>query len=188
MPLISYFEVGFVRLLLLARHDPHSPLSSLDENIIEYLITHFLYPSLRILQLTIQSLDELHPHINIRSILNETTSYGKYRVLLDQTDGSIITLDLSRIGIQILPDAFGYLYIQKDLWLDYNKLTRLPPTFMNIYVGGCMSLSDNPLTVLPDEIHTIKVMNHLFISNTLVPESQIPSLISRKLRLEGYKL
>ena len=188
MPLFSYIQVGIVRLLLLARHDQQSPLSRLDEHLIEYLITQFLYPSLRILQLTIQSLDALHPHINIRSILHETTSYGKDRVLLDQTDGSIITLDLSRIGIQILPDTFGYLYIQKDLLLCYNELVELPPTFMNIYVGGSMSLSDNPLTVLPDEIHTIKVMNHLFISNTLVPRSQIPSLISRKLRLEGYKL
>ena len=59
---------------------------------------------------------------------------------------------------------------------------------MNIYVGGCMSLSDNPLTVLPDEIHTINVMNNLFILNTLVPRSQIPSLICRELRLQGYKL
>ncbi|HVY44336.1 MAG TPA: SMI1/KNR4 family protein [Minicystis sp.] len=54
-------------------------------------------------------------------------------------------LDLERLGLEALPDAFGALVDLRDLFLTDNRLVALPPSFAKLAGLEKLQLSDNPV-------------------------------------------
>jgi len=76
------------------------------------------------------------------------------------------SLDLSYLGLSELPESFGYLIVDGDLFLEYNQLTSLPESFGNLTVKGHFRLSENQLISLPESFGSLTVGGNLTVNGT----------------------
>jgi len=67
--------------------------------------------------------------------------------------------------LQSLPESFGNLRFDGNLWLNMNQLQSLPESFINLQVGGDLWLSNNELQSLPDSFEKLQVGGDLHLGN-----------------------
>ena len=100
----------------------------------------------------------LNNHLTIDTIMGGVTT------LNDGEDEDIVDITLNRLGINILPESFGYIIVTGNLNLSNNQLQTLPDSFGNINVHGKMKLSHNPFAILPESFKNITLGGNLYIS------------------------
>uniref|UniRef100_A0A672RYM0 Protein scribble homolog n=1 Tax=Sinocyclocheilus grahami TaxID=75366 RepID=A0A672RYM0_SINGR len=78
------------------------------------------------------------------------------------------------------PDTLGALPNLRELWLDRNQLSSLPPELGNLRQLVCLDVSENRLSELPTEISGLIALTDLLLSENLLevlPDSIAPTLI-----------
>jgi hypothetical protein len=100
-------------------------------------------------------------------------------------------LNWADLGIRKLPESFGDLTLEGDLWLYSNQLMSLPESFGNLTVGGELRLADNQLVSLPESFGDLTVGGDLFLNNNqlnTLPESFGNLTVGGKLSLADNQL
>ena len=100
-------------------------------------------------------------------------------------------LDLSNLGLDMVPDSIGQLTSLTELRLDGNQLTTVPDSIGQLTSLTYLSLRDNQLTTVPDSIGQLTSLTYLSLRGnqlTTVPDSigQLTSLT--QLFLHGNQL
>jgi internalin A len=98
-----------------------------------------------------------------------------------------VSLDLSNLGLDTLPDSISQLINLKYLYISGNQLTALPDSFEQLTNLQSLYIFDNQLTALPDSIGQLTSLQSLDISHnqlTVLPDSfgQLTQLGSLDLR------
>jgi len=84
------------------------------------------------------------------------------------TQGRILSWDLSKKQLSALPDSFGSMQVCGNLSLRANLLSSLPETMSNIQVGGDLCLTDNNIISLPASFGRIQVGGNLYVDDWLI--------------------
>uniref|UniRef100_A0A8C0QSA6 Protein scribble homolog n=1 Tax=Chelonoidis abingdonii TaxID=106734 RepID=A0A8C0QSA6_CHEAB len=77
-------------------------------------------------------------------------------------------LDLGGNDLEVLPDTLGALPNLRELWLDRNQLSALPPELGNLRRLVCLDVSENKLEQLPNEISGLVALSDLLLSQNLL--------------------
>uniref|UniRef100_A0A7M4F6X5 Scribble planar cell polarity protein n=1 Tax=Crocodylus porosus TaxID=8502 RepID=A0A7M4F6X5_CROPO len=77
-------------------------------------------------------------------------------------------LDLGGNDLEVLPDTLGALPNLRELWLDRNQLSALPPELGNLRRLVCLDVSENKLEQLPGEISGLAALTDLLLSQNLL--------------------
>uniref|UniRef100_A0AAX7VE24 Protein scribble homolog n=1 Tax=Astatotilapia calliptera TaxID=8154 RepID=A0AAX7VE24_ASTCA len=78
------------------------------------------------------------------------------------------------IGKYVHPDTLGALPNLRELWLDRNQLSSLPPELGNLRRLVCLDVSENRLEELPSELNGLLALTDLLLTQNLlevVPDS-----------------
>jgi Leucine-rich repeat (LRR) protein len=129
------------------------------------------------------------------NIPNENASAQDIRTWLNNHENQeaingITELDLSRVGLTILPPEIGNLTALKRLNLIYNQLTTLPET-IGLTALENLNLQNNKLELLPETIGKLTALKELYLQNnqlTTLPETigELAALV--RLLLENNQL
>ncbi|NXD29948.1 SCRIB protein, partial [Spelaeornis formosus] len=80
------------------------------------------------------------------------------------------------------PDTLGALPNLRELWLDRNQLSALPPELGNLRRLVCLDVSENKLEQLPNEVSGLVALTDLLLSQNLlesIPEGiDIPEMLA----------
>uniref|UniRef100_A0A3P8WZT1 Scribble planar cell polarity protein n=1 Tax=Cynoglossus semilaevis TaxID=244447 RepID=A0A3P8WZT1_CYNSE len=82
-------------------------------------------------------------------------------------------LDLGSNELEVLPNTLGALPNLRELWLDRNQLSSLPPELGNLRRLVCLDVSENRLEKLPSEISGLLALTDLLLTQNMlevVPE------------------
>uniref|UniRef100_A0A8C2YB23 Protein scribble homolog n=1 Tax=Coturnix japonica TaxID=93934 RepID=A0A8C2YB23_COTJA len=79
-----------------------------------------------------------------------------------------IQLDLGGNDLEVLPDTLGALPNLRELWLDRNQLSALPPELGNLRRLVCLDVSENKLEQLPNEVSGLVALTDLLLSQNLL--------------------
>uniref|UniRef100_A0A8B9MF12 Protein scribble homolog n=1 Tax=Accipiter nisus TaxID=211598 RepID=A0A8B9MF12_9AVES len=77
-------------------------------------------------------------------------------------------LDLGGNDLEVLPDTLGALPNLRELWLDRNQLSALPPELGNLRRLVCLDVSENKLEQLPNEVSGLVALTDLLLSQNLL--------------------
>uniref|UniRef100_A0A8C2ZHS9 Protein scribble homolog n=1 Tax=Cyclopterus lumpus TaxID=8103 RepID=A0A8C2ZHS9_CYCLU len=83
-------------------------------------------------------------------------------------------LDLGSNELEVLPDTLGALPNLRELWLDRNQLSSLPPELGNLRKLVCLDVSENRLEELPSELNGLLALTDLLLTQNLlevIPDS-----------------
>lgn len=113
----------------------------------------------------------LNPHVTEGQL-------KKYLDVYDITDSDdpanpvrIIGWNLSGLKLRALPEEFGQLTVEKNLYIDRNHLTGLPPDFCNVRVAGHLGLRENMLASLSDTVWSSRLRAN--VGGTLFLDKQL---------------
>ena len=89
------------------------------------------------------------------------------RQVLDVTKGieQLHSLNLSHCEIRELPKAIGKQKVLWDLFLQHNRLTRVPIELSNLEELETINLSHNDISELPEEFGDLQSLEKIYISN-----------------------
>uniref|UniRef100_A0A8C3SFE7 Disease resistance R13L4/SHOC-2-like LRR domain-containing protein n=1 Tax=Chelydra serpentina TaxID=8475 RepID=A0A8C3SFE7_CHESE len=104
-----------------------------------------------------------HLALNDVSLQSLPSDIGKRRALPSSCRGlTLCFLVLSQ------PDTLGALPNLRELWLDRNQLSALPPELGNLRRLVCLDVSENKLEQLPNEISGLVALTDLLLSQNLL--------------------
>ena len=107
------------------------------------------------------------------------------RIESAQRDGAT-SLDLSELGLTVMPDAIGNLAALQSLDLGDNQLTTLPDAIGNLAALTKLYLLNNQLTALPDATENLAALNFLGLGKNQL--ATVPEVICNLAALESLQL
>uniref|UniRef100_A0A287D8M4 Protein scribble homolog n=1 Tax=Ictidomys tridecemlineatus TaxID=43179 RepID=A0A287D8M4_ICTTR len=102
---------------------------------------------------------------------------------------SLAHLALNDVSLQALPgdpDTLGALPNLRELWLDRNQLSALPPELGNLRRLVCLDVSENRLEELPVELGGLALLTDLLLSQNLL--QRLPDGIGQLKQLSILKV
>eukprot|EP00698_Gefionella_okellyi_P003570 TRINITY_DN1335_c0_g1_i1.p1 TRINITY_DN1335_c0_g1~~TRINITY_DN1335_c0_g1_i1.p1 ORF type:complete len:867 (-),score=151.57 TRINITY_DN1335_c0_g1_i1:2032-4632(-) len=149
---------------------------NLSQNFISTLPPSLFPPltALRSLHLDRNKLIQLPMTIGSLQSLKELTARGNMLSIVPASLGLLMELkilDLAENSITTLPQAcFAKLYQLERLELQHNKLTEFTPDLTGLLVLGALNLSENPITLVSEELFRLRSLERVIMFNCGVNE------------------
>uniref|UniRef100_A0A8D0H687 Scribble planar cell polarity protein n=1 Tax=Sphenodon punctatus TaxID=8508 RepID=A0A8D0H687_SPHPU len=105
---------------------------------------------------------------------------------LPEGHGGSAALQANIPHVLLQPDTLGALPNLRELWLDRNQLSSLPPELGNLRRLVCLDISENKLEQLPREVSGLVALTDLLLSQNLL--ERIPDGIGQLKQLSILKV
>jgi Leucine-rich repeat (LRR) protein len=119
------------------------------------------------------------------------TSLGEIKAWLkDPTNAAqlngVQTLDLSRLGLKVIPPEISVLTQLQNLNLSSNQISCIPDSLSNLSQLQLLSLSNNKISSIPDSLGSLSQLQGLYLHHNQI--SSIPDSLSSLPQLQGLDL
>jgi Leucine-rich repeat (LRR) protein len=99
---------------------------------------------------------------------------------------AVQTLDLSKLGLKVIPYHITKLSQLQFLLLDNNQISSIPASLSNLISLQSLSLNNNQISSIPDSLANLARLRELYLCNNQI--SSIPDSLSKLTQLQTLSL